>query len=454
MSARLPAARAAARRAMPSALLGLDEWLRVPSVSGDPRRREYVAAAAHWIKRRLSRLTPNVRLIEAPGGPVVLARVRSAASQPGSTTVVYGHLDVKEPGPGWTTPPFEPTLRGHRLIARGASDDKGQLMAHIAALEAYAAIGGPPQDVAVIVDGAEEIGSPGLSHVLRSAERESLLRGPVSSVVVSDTRMAGPGRPTLTVSQRGMLSLRVRVSTGDAPVHAGRFGGAVLDPSVVLARALLRTGRALEAMGASNSPRAEAPTDASVRAAVRGRAVHADQPAARSTVRGALTVTTLRAGAAAGSIPPTAEAVLDIRLPPGVEPAPVLTQAIRLLRTDGVRTAVDCLGSVRGISVEHPPEILAAVRIACRLGFGTPPVTVASGGSIPAVRLLGDVFGQPPVLLGLGPANDGAHGPDEYLDLRDWERGIDSCVCLLAALARAAASRSCRETRLDRRSLR
>ena len=137
-----------------------------------------------------------------PHGPTVLARLRSGIRRPGEPyVVVYGHLDVKPPGPGWTSEPFRPVRRGPRLVARGASDDKGQLMAHLVALRAWTRVGGVRGDVVVVVDGGEEIGSPGLAAAL-DQHRSRLLRGMAVAVLVSDTRAAAPGVPSLTVSQR------------------------------------------------------------------------------------------------------------------------------------------------------------------------------------------------------------------------------------------------------------
>ncbi|GCD91838.1 M20/M25/M40 family metallo-hydrolase [Nocardioides sp. LS1] len=442
MDDRLGAVRSQAARAAPGELALLEEWLRIPSVSGSRAHAADVDRAAAWVARRLrvGARTSTVATRRTPHGPVVVGRARGRGRGP--LTVVYGHLDVKPPGPGWTSPPFIPTRVGHRLVARGASDDKGQLMMHLAALAAWTRAGGPPGDVATIVDGAEEIGSPGLGPLLARLRRD-LLAGPVAAVVVVDTRAAGPGRPTITVSQRGVLALRVTVDVGGAPVHAGRLGGAVVDPGLVLARALLRASGVLESLSRPcPGLRATLPTDASVRAAAGTRAVRATDLAARSTLRGALTVSRLEAFAAGGAIPTRARAVVDVRLPPGVVLADGRAAVEAALRRDlpaGVRLGTEVAGGAAGLCLDPAPDVRAAVRLACAAasltGDRRTPVVAASGGSIPAVGMLARVFGQPPVLLGLGPADDGAHGPDEHLDLRGWRPGIDTHVVLLATLA-------------------
>lgn len=410
MPDRVSQARSAARQLIPAALQGLDQWLRIPSVSGDPVHRTDVAAAADWIAKRLVRLTKDVRTVTVARNPVVVARI--AGRSEAGTILVYGHLDVKAPGPGWTSQPFVPVRRGDRLIARGASDDKGQLMAHIAALEAWASIGGPPSPVVVVVDGAEEIGSPGLSSALRKCA--DLLRGRITAVVVSDTKMVGPGQPSVTESQRGMLGLNVRASTQRAAVHAGRYGGAVADPTLALATAILRASRAAKELGCGDN----------------GRPEHA-------TTCGALSVTSFHSGTAPGSIPPTAKATLDVRLPAGVEPGVALPKIAGALRRNAFpqsEVEVTCVSASTGVIMRQTPIVREIVDRACRLGFGSPAVAVSSGGSIPAVATLMRMSGRPPILLGLGPADDGAHGPDEHLRITDWMRGVDASVCLIGFL--------------------
>ena len=367
---------------------------------------------------------------------MVIARVRGTGTDM-PAVLLYGHLDVKHAGPGWTSAPFRPVRRGGRLVARGASDDKGQFMAHLVAVQAWMSAGGPPCDVVVVVDGAEEIGSPGLHAALRRRSVRHLLGGPVAAVVVSDTRSAGPKRPSVTVSQRGMLAVTVVVDVGGAPLHSGRFGGAVLDPTLVLACLLREAAAEVTSWRDRVTPPVAGPSDEAVRAAAPGRAT-TQGPARRSTLFGALSVQTMHSGGTPGSVPTRATAMLDVRTPPTKSVAAArdgLIEVLRSARPDGVRIQVRCGPSAPGIRLRHPPQIEAAVRAACRAGYGAPPSLVASGASIPAIRILRTLFGVSPILLGLGPADDGAHGPDEYLDLYDWARGIDTMVVLLDRLA-------------------
>ena len=422
MDGRLGAVRSAAARAAPAALADLEELLRIRSVSGTPE----VDRGLAWVAARLRRSGADVRRL---AGPTLVARTPGRG---GGTTVVYGHVDVKPPGPGWTTAPFRPVRLGHRLQARGASDDKGPVVAHLAALSAWHRAGGPPGDVITIVDGAEEVGSPGLAAALAG------LRGPVAGVVVVDTRSAGRCRPTVTLSQRGAVPVRLVVDVGGRPVHAGRLGGAVVDPSLVLARLLTRASRVLDELPTPPPPWPAHPSARDVRAAAGRRAVHASDPAARATRRGVLSVNRMLAAAAAGAVPARATALLDVRVPPGRSPAAALARLEAALRRGlppGVRLSFQAGPAAPGSLLDPPPPVRAAVDATCRAAYGRPATTAASGGSIRAVDVLRRVFGTTPVLLGLGPVDDGAHGPDEYLDLREWPAQVDAHVVLLDRIA-------------------
>ena len=428
-------ARAAARRELRPGLRDLMEWLALPSVSGSPRHATDVSRAARWVAHWLGALTPEVRIACAGAGPVVLARLRSGLPRPGTPlVVVYGHLDVKPPGPGWTTDPFRPVRRGPRVIARGASDDKGQLMGHLIALQAWVRAGGVPGDVVVVVDGGEEVGSPGLTEALER-HRSGLLAGRAVAVLVSDTRAAAPGVPSLTVSQRGLLSLVVAAHAGGPPVHAGRLGGAVLDPALELAARLPAAARAAVALRARCPVHTDPRPDSTLARALGGRAVHAGRLVERTTLRGSLTVTGWGLVGGSGAVASRADATLDVRVPAGVS-LHEAEAAVRRALTAGTRLRLEVrrTGATEGLCADLPEPVLDAVRGACCDGYGVLPRLDASGGSIPALAMLGRIYPAPPILLGTGPVDDGAHGPGEYLHVPDWASGVLTSVSLLHSL--------------------
>ncbi|MEV6344857.1 M20/M25/M40 family metallo-hydrolase [Actinoplanes sp. NPDC051851] len=408
-------------------LAELTDWLSLAS-TGD---------SARWLGAWLAGFGARVEHLPTPGGPpVVTGRFDGRRRRP--VVLVYGHYDVRPPGPGWTAPPFTPVIRNGRLYARGANDDKGQLFAHLAGLAAWRAAGGPPVTVVVIAEGAEEIGSPGFAAAAVEVRRRI---GAVDAIVVSDTERATMDRPAVTVSQRGHLTLRLAVDAGGPAVHPGRFGGALVDPSLVLARVLLD----LERSSRGWLPPARGPLPvpvtrvggAELRRRAGGRATRAGDLDRRVALLPAVTVTGLRAGDGSGGTPGRSLADVDIRLPPGVAPEAVAARVrTRLRRLVPVRVRLDAevTAAHRGEHLVPGPALRRAVEFATAAGFGTRPAYVRSGGSIAAVSDLRRVFGVVPLLLGLGTPGGGAHGPDEHMDVRGWFAAVDTCAALLAAI--------------------
>jgi acetylornithine deacetylase/succinyl-diaminopimelate desuccinylase-like protein len=406
-------------------------------VSGDPGHRGDVQRAAALLVAALRRAGADpVPIGDHAPAPVVVGRT---AARPGAPVVlVYGHYDVQPAGPGWTSAPFRPVLRAGRLVARGTADDKGQLAACLAALQAWRrSAGGPPSQVVVVAEGAEEVGSPGLAPALAEVARR--VRPDV--ILVCDTERAPDGVPAVTVSQRGHAVLDLVVDVGGPAVHAGRLGGAVVDPSHVLARILLDLRADLASGRWPDLPRQWGlpvleRREADVARAAGGRAMTGTGLDRRSTAGPALTVLRLEAGSGAGVVPAVASARLDVRLPAGADVRATVARlgaVARAGRPAGVRVAVTARADGAGFAARPQPAALAAVDAACRAAYGRPVRLVRSGGSLPAAGLLAERFGHPPIMLGLGSPAGGAHGPDEHLDLAGWSRAVDLLVVLFAA---------------------
>jgi succinyl-diaminopimelate desuccinylase len=434
-----PAVLAAARRWRADRLTELRSWLEIPSVSADPARAADVDRAARWLAswQRGHGATVEIRPT-ASGRDVVLGHW---AAPPGAPLVViYGHYDVQPAGPGWSSAPFTAVVRDGVLYARGAGDDKGQLFAHLCALDAWRQAGVPPVRVLVIAEGAEEVGSPGFGAMLGRLAR----RVRPQAVIVSDTERDDDGAPTVTVSQRGHIVAELEVDTGGPDVHPGRLGGAVVDPSLVLAEAMLTLrDELLPGLGADPAdvvgvlPHIR--TDAAVARAAGGRATIGHGLDERITLRGALGVTWLATGGRGGAVPARSAARIDLRLPPRADPADVLLRARGLLDGLAPRGTTVRLRVVSGTpGVETAPDAPSrrAVEEACTVGFGRPPAYVRSGGTVPAVSMMARAFGIHPLLLGFGTPGGNAHGPDEAMDLPGWAAGVDTSAALLYALAR------------------
>jgi len=433
----LGAALAVAAEQRHARLAELKRWLAIPSVSSDPARADAVQEAAAWLAERLSVLGADVEHLPTPAGPpVVVGRLGGPPAAP--VVLVYGHYDVQPPGPGWTSDPFTPATRDGMLYARGANDDKGQLFAHLAALGAWRQAGGPPVTAVIVAEGAEEVGSRGFAEAVSVLRR----RTDADAVVVSDTERASAGRPAVTISQRGHIALRVTVDAGGPALHAGRLGGALVDPSLVLAAALLdiqdASSRWSGRPGRGPWRGLARLSDAGVRALASGRATVDGQLHRRIGLGAAVTVTALRAGDTAGASPGRSHARLDLRLPPGIDPEAVMNDIRRRLRQrglPGVRLVAEPVSIHRGRELVPDQGLRHAVDDASLIGFGRRPAYLRSGGTIPAVGMLADAFGTTPLLLGLGTPAGGAHGPDERMDLGGWWCSVDSCVALLAGIA-------------------
>jgi acetylornithine deacetylase/succinyl-diaminopimelate desuccinylase-like protein len=445
----------------------LEELIRIPSISADPRYAPAVRRCAARLAGQLRRIgLERVQLVATPGSPLVYGEWCRRPGRP--IVLVYGHYDVQpvDPLPAWRSPPFEPTYRGHYLYGRGASDDKGQLCAHLAAIDAWMqATGGLPVNLRCLLDGEEEVGSPHLTGFLE-ARREQLES---DVVVISDTRMAGRCRPAVTVGLRGLLTAELEVRGPRADLHAGTFGGAVHNPAQALAELIAGLhgpdGRVAIAgfydrvRGRSQAERAvlaaAAPPNATVlrRAGVRqgwgepGWSAHE-----RTTLRPAVTVNGVTGGyAGPGSksvIPARATAKLGIRLVPDQRPAEVeqlLRRHVARVTPATVHTALRAGSRVPPAIFDTRSPVMAAVVRACLRGFGARPVPLSSGGTIPAAGMLQSRLRVPVVLLGLALPDDGAHAPNERFHIPTLWRGIDTLVWLHAELARIGATAPARD---------
>src|ERR1043165_4110538 len=199
----------------------LKEFVRFPSVSAQPAHAADVKRCAVWLANHLRGVgLEHARVVETPRHPIVYADWLRAPGSP--TVLVYGHYDVQPPEPleEWRTRPFEPTVRGENLYGRGACDDKGQLFAHVKAIESFMrTLGRLPVNVKCVFEGEEEIGSPNLKpFVARHARRLAS-----DAVVVSDTRMLGLNRPAITYGLRGSLSLEIEVAGAPHDLPSGNF---------------------------------------------------------------------------------------------------------------------------------------------------------------------------------------------------------------------------------------
>src|SRR5438876_2699757 len=210
-------------------------FLRFPSVSTDENYSEKLTECAHWVVEKLSGIGLKAELVPTPGHPVVWARNQHREGR--RAVLIYGHYDVQPPDPLelWDSPPFEPVLKDGYVFARGATDNKGQILAHILGIqETIEQEGELPVNLHLVIEGEEEIGSANLGSFL-SKNRDALK---CDVGVVSDTGMIARGVPTLSYGLRGVTALEIKVTGPKMDLHSGIFGGAVANPITALAQLL------------------------------------------------------------------------------------------------------------------------------------------------------------------------------------------------------------------------
>src|SRR5205814_4516951 len=216
----------------------LDEYftfLRFPSVSTDEKYAANIRECADWLSKKLGAIGLESKVVPTKGHPIVWARNKH---QPGRRTVlIYGHYDVQPPDPLdlWDSPPFEPVLKNGYVFARGATDNKGQILSHIVGIqETIEEHRELPANLHLVIEGEEEIGSGNLGPFL--SQNRDALKCDVG--VVSDTGMIARGVPTLSYGLRGVTALEIKITGPKMDLHSGVFGGAVGNPITALAQLL------------------------------------------------------------------------------------------------------------------------------------------------------------------------------------------------------------------------
>ncbi len=438
---------------------GLDDLLtllRFPSVSTDPARSDDVRACALWLQNRLSAIGLETRLHETPGHPVIVAQNRH---QPGRRTVLlYGHYDVQpaEPLNEWLSPAFEPDIRDGRIYCRGATDNKGQLMAHVQGLtETLATHGELPVNLTVLFEGEEEIGSPNLKPFLE-ANRDLLA---CDVVAISDTGMVAPGFGTLTYGLRGIACMEVTVRGPAIDLHSGIFGGAVANPCTVAARLAASLhdaeGRVqipgfYDAVRPLQDWEREAwqslgDDDAEILELTGSPALFGEPGYSgreRRWARPTAEVNGIGGGyQGAGSktvIGREAFVKLSFRLVPDQDPDQILAAAERHLRAQAppaVSLDIQPGHTGKPYLMEPGSPFGQSAQRALAKTFGGRIALIREGGSIPIVQAFADVLGAPTLLLGLALPDCQAHAPNENFPLENFTAGTRLNRHLLEELA-------------------
>jgi acetylornithine deacetylase/succinyl-diaminopimelate desuccinylase-like protein len=441
----------------------LAEFVRFPSISAQPAHAADVRRCARWLARHLGRIGLNhVRVIATPRHPLVYADWLHAPGRP--TVLIYGHYDVQpvDPLAAWSVPPFGGVIRGEDMYGRGACDDKGQMFAHVKALETHLRRGGKlPVNVKCLFEGEEEIGSPNLLPFL--ARHRRALAADVA--VMSDTPMITRDRPAITYGLRGGLGLDLTVRGPGHDLHSGHYGGAVHNPlqalCEIIARLHDRTGRVTipgfydrvrswpaeeRAFMAQNVPaESELLRQAG---SPRGWGEEGFTLHERRTIRPALTVNGLTGGyqgpGGKGIIPAVASAKLSFRLVPDQDPreiAALFRRHLARIAPPTVRCSVQTGLIARPALVDRRHPAVRAAASACTAVFGTAPAFLRSGGTIPVVSAFQELLDVPTVLMGFTPPDARIHGPNEHFHLPTFFKAIAACTRFLKEIGWAVPAR-------------
>lgn len=423
--------------------------LRFPTISTQPEHADDMRRCAEWFRDQLAAAGLQTQILPTGGHPAVFADTGPVTGAP--TFLVYGHYDVQPVGDLslWQSPPFEPTVRNGAIYARGSADDKGQVMAHVAAMRCWKATGNPwPIRVKLLIEGEEEIGSRNLPKLIE-ANRERLA---CDYVLISDTAKHSEEVPALTCSTRGLIYKTVTVEGPTQDLHSGVYGGAVANPANALAgiiaslhdnhRRVTIPGFYDDVATLTSEERRDLAThgitDAELLAATGSQAPYGEEgfcSAERTGVRPTVDVNGMLSGytgdGSATIIPSKAMAKISMRLVAHQIPEKIsaaFDEAVRRAAPPAVRLSIK--GGPGCEAYLSPPDSpgMRAARQALADAFGREPVLSHEGGTLPILPLFRKVLGADSLLMGFAMPNCNLHSPNEFFHVRDFELGVRSLL--------------------------
>lgn len=425
----------------------LFELIRIPSISSEAEHKpDMYKAANYWKKLLLDAGADRAEVMETNGNPVTFGEKTIDHKLP--TVLVYAHMDVMpvDPLSLWESDPFEPIIKDDKIWARGADDDKGQSFMHAKAFEYMVKTNTLPCNVKFIIEGEEEIGSPNLGEFCK--QHQELLKADV--ILVSDTTMIAPDKPSITTGLRGLSYWQVEVTGPNRDLHSGLFGGAVANPINALCRMIEKCTDKNNAVAIPGFYKHVKTVSSKERALLNSRPF--DKEAYKKAVGvekcfGEMGYTTIeRVGirpsfdvcgiwggytgeGAKTVLPSKAYAKLSSRLVPGQdhhEVAKLLDWYLKSIAPKSVEVKVEYLhgGQAYVCPIDHPAYL--AAEKALTETIGTRPVPVRSGGSIPIVATFEEVLGIKTILMGFGLESDAIHSPNENFPLANFFKGIET----------------------------
>ena len=436
----------------------LKSLLRIKSISADSAYADEMVKGAEHVREQLEAAGLTTEIFPTAGNAIVYGEWLGAGDAP--TALIYGHYDVQPPDPleEWDSPPFEPTVRDGRIYARGATDDKGQMLTHVKSMQAWMKSHGRlPVNVKFVIEGEEEVGSNNLDRFLEDHKEK------VSAdiAVVSDTSQYAPEIPAITYGLKGIIACEVTLRGPNQDLHSGSFGGSVANPANALATLL---GGLINADGRIT---VKGFYDDVVELSDTERAEFAELPFSEQEFKHSLGVTDVFGEASYSTlerrwarptcdvngmvsgytgegpktiIPSWASAKISCRLVPDQSPEKIiqaLEQHLRANLRTGLQLEFRAFHGAGPLVIDTNSPFIKSAHAAIKKSFGVAPVLIREGGSIPVVASFKQILGIDTLLLGWGQNTDNLHSPNEHFSLKDFQRGIRASAHLWNELGRS-----------------
>ncbi|MCE5278672.1 MAG: dipeptidase [Planctomycetaceae bacterium] len=437
----------------------LMDLLRFPSIANVSGDADACTPCAQWLAQRLIAAGCSARVVPTTGKPNVLAHAPAAAGPDAPRVLIYGHYDVQPADPldQWTSPPFEPAVRGGAVYARGANDNKGQLFTHVMAIEAWQRTLGLPVNVTLLLEGEEEIGSPDLEPFILEHKDELS----ADAAVISDSSFFADGIPSITYALRGLVYAELTLTGPNRDIHSGEYGGAAANPvnalTAMIASLHDASGRVtlkgfyddvLPLTDAERRAWETLPFDESAMATFLGvrdgrlGGGEKNLPALqRLWARPTLDCNGIVGGyTGKGSktiIPARASAKFSMRLVANQNPWKIeqaLAEFVAANTPPGLASDLVFHASSRPVMLATQSPSMTAAQAAVSEAFGKSPVLIRCGASVPVTELIQRVLGLDAVLMGFGLPEDNLHSPNEHFKLDQLYRGSIASAALLEHL--------------------
>lgn len=434
----------------PTLLQQLEDWLRIPSISSGGGNPADLVRAAQWGRDRILEVGGSAGVLENRGNPLVVGELRARAEN-APTVLIYGHYDVQSADPVelWSSAPFEPEVRGGRLYARGACDDKGNFFPLLFVACELARMGTLPVNVRVLIEGEEEVGGDSAVSWVAGDERGA------DCAIVFDSLMLDDSTPAITLGVRGMVMVSINVRVAPRALHSGIYGGSVKNAAHVL-HSMLATVmpgpdgrlRAELRAGIDQPTAADLAAWAELRSGDEVISEVSALPLESSSGRdyylrngadASLDVNGITTGDAEKIrtiVPATATCKLSVRLAPGQSSRHIAKTLVALLEDaapDDAEVGVEVVSTAEPAVFDPESRPLRIARSALREVTGVEPALTRVGGSLPVLAAFAE-RGIPTILSGFALAADNIHGADESFRLESLRLGEAAARSLYAGL--------------------